>query len=200
MNTHNPLRIIHLNDSKLSDLICFSHLRWDFVYQRPQHLMSRFSNVYRVFFIEEPVFDSDKSFLQIEKVSENLWRVIPHLKPGFSEPEYISEQQLLLKQLFTDFKILNYLFWYYTPMALPLGESFEPQMIAYDCMDELSNFKFAPPALRKEKRLFEKADIVFTGGYNLYNAKKNSHHNIYPFPSSIDKEHFAKARNKWSGA
>jgi UDP-galactopyranose mutase len=64
-------------------------------------------------------------------------------------------------------------------------------------MDELSNFKFAPPSIKHlEKELFNKADIVFTGGHNLYLAKKDCHHNIYSFPSSIDKEHFIQARNK----
>ncbi|GAC1379444.1 MAG: hypothetical protein NVSMB45_01570 [Ginsengibacter sp.] len=80
-------------------------------------------------------------------------------------------------------------------MALGLGNAFQPEVIVYDCMDELSNFKFAPPILKtREKELFEKADIVFTGGHNLYKAKKNYHHNIHAFPSSIDKDHFEKAR------
>jgi UDP-galactopyranose mutase len=62
-------------------------------------------------------------------------------------------------------------------------------------MDELSLFKDAPAILKeREKELFSKADLVFTGGHNLYQAKKDSHENIYPFPSSIDKEHFAQAR------
>ena len=82
-------------------------------------------------------------------------------------------------------------------MALSISNHLVPDLVVYDCMDELSNFKFAPPELKnKEDELFAKADIVFTGGHNLYQAKKNCHHNIYPFPSSIDKEHFFKARKK----
>jgi UDP-galactopyranose mutase len=62
-------------------------------------------------------------------------------------------------------------------------------------MDELSAFKFAPPQLTiLEKELFKKADIVFTGGNSIYESKKNSHHNIFSHPSSIDKHHFGKAR------
>ena len=177
------------------DLVCFCHLRWDFVYQRPQHLMTRFANQNRVFLIEEPLFDiDDTSHLQLDRKG-NLTIVIPHIQHGLSEEDSIFQQVMLLRALFDDEKITNYLFWYYTPMALAVGNYFSPKMIIYDCMDELSLFNFAPPQLReREKELFNKADLVFTGGHNLYNAKKNSHHNIFPFPSSIDKEHFAQAR------
>jgi glycosyltransferase involved in cell wall biosynthesis len=89
----------------------------------------------------------------------------------------------------------RYFSWYYTPMALPFTEHLSPELVIYDCMDELSAFKFAPPQLTiLEKELFKKADIVFTGGHSIYESKKNNHHNIFPFPSSIDKHHFGAAR------
>ena len=98
--------------------------------------------------------------------------------------------------LITQKNINRFFSWYYTPMALPYTEHLKPQMVIYDCMDELSAFKFAPPELHYyEQKLIQKADIVFTGGYSIYYAKQHLHHNIHPFPSSIDKEHFAKARN-----
>ena len=91
----------------------------------------------------------------------------------------------------------KFIFWYYTPMALMFSESFVPHLIVYDCMDELSQFKFAPPELKiLEVKLLERADVVFTGGVSLYEAKKNQHQNIHPFPSSIDREHFIKGRRK----
>jgi UDP-galactopyranose mutase len=92
-------------------------------------------------------------------------------------------------------EIEKYIFWYYTPMALKISDQFYPQRIIYDCMDELSNFKFAPPEIKVlEEQLFSKANLVFTGGHCLYEAKQDCHINIHPFPSSIDKEHFSKAR------
>ena len=180
----------------MDDLICFSHLRWNFVYQRPQHLMSRFAKQTRVFFIEEPWFDAEHtSHLQLEH-KENLTIIIPHIQQGLSNEECTFQQVNLLRDLFEQENITNYYFWYYTPMALAVGNYFSPKMIIYDCMDELSLFKFAPIELKdREKELFNKADLVFTGGHNLFQAKKNSHHNIHPFPSSIDKEHFIQARN-----
>ncbi len=186
------------NYNKPTDLICFSHLRWDFVYQRPQHLLTRFAAKYRVFYVEEPHFyhEHDNS-LKISHPEPNISIVVPHLKDGLTEQEVFDIQQKLLADLFEEKSIKNYIFWYYTPMPLPIGEGFKPQLTVYDCMDELSNFKFAPAALRdREAELFSKADIVFTGGHNLYQAKKNCHDNIYPFPSSIDKKHFIKARKK----
>ncbi|HUS01604.1 MAG TPA: glycosyltransferase family 1 protein [Chitinophagaceae bacterium] len=175
------------------DLICFSHLRWNFVYQRPQHLMSRFARQNRVFLIEEPIYH-EHTHLELERKG-NLTVVIPHLQHGLSEDDAVNEQVRLLKELFEQENVTSYLFWYYTPMAMAIGNSFSPKFIIYDCMDELSLFKNAPAILaEREKELFEKADLVFTGGHNLYEAKKSCHHNIYPFPSSIDKEHFAQSR------
>ena len=110
------------------DLICFSHLRWDFVYQRPQHLMSRFAKQNRVFFIEEPVFDTENNHLQLE-LREGLTVVIPHLQAEGSGEDHALQQVNLLKELFNEENITDYFFWYYTPMALALGNSFSPQLI-----------------------------------------------------------------------
>jgi UDP-galactopyranose mutase len=155
--------------------------------------MSRFARQNRVFLIEEPIFH-EQSHLQLDRKG-NLTVIIPHLQHGLSEEDIVNEQVRLLKEFFQEENITSYLFWYYTPMALSIGNFFSPKMIIYDCMDELSLFKNAPAILtEREKELFEKADLVFTGGHNLYQAKKSCHHNIYPFPSSIDKEHFAQAR------
>ena len=178
------------------DLICFSHLRWNFVYQRPQHLLTRFTKNYRVFYVEEPEFtDNQTSTLITRQISEDLWVATPQLPHGISEKDTISLQQGLLLEMFNEYSIHPDIFWYYTPMALPFTKGFLPDLVVYDCMDELSNFKFAPVTLKQlEAELFKKADIVFTGGHNLYQAKKNSHGNIWPVPSSIEKEHFEKSR------
>jgi glycosyltransferase involved in cell wall biosynthesis len=177
------------------DLVCFSHLRWNFVFQRPQHLLTRFSKSMRVFFIEEPVFDETTDFCSVTQSDQNIWTVVPHLQKGLSEEEVISRRKNFLTELFTKWSISRYVFWYYTPMALPISNIFNPELTVYDCMDELSAFKFAPAGLKEnEDELYKKADLVFTGGHSLYEAKKNRHNQIYSFPSSIDKEHFQKAR------
>ena len=183
-----------MNEFEGIDLICFSHLRWNFVYQRPQHLMSRASKTHRIFFIEEPIFDNGVEF-DIQQQSDNLWVIVPHLTPGMDEKSVRTHQREFLSRFLVTMEIQRYATWYYTPMALLISDHLSPAITVYDCMDELSAFKFAPPALiQLEKQLMKKADVVFTGGYSLYEAKKNQHHNIYPFPSSIDLEHFYKAR------
>lgn len=178
-------------------LICFSHLRWDFVYQRPQHLLSRFSKDYIVLFFEEPIFDSKgDSSLSFSLREDHLWVVVPHLPAGIQGNQTNEILKRLLDNLLVSFDLSSLMFWYYTPMALSFSSHFKPAFIVYDCMDELSNFKFAPPELRtNEEELFNRADIVFTGGHSLYQAKKDKHKNIHAFPSSIDKTHFEKARN-----
>jgi UDP-galactopyranose mutase len=85
--------------------------------------------------------------------------------------------------------------WYYTPMMLPFSRHIEAACTVYDCMDELANFRFAPAELLAlERELLAAADVVFTGGYSLYEAKKGLHPNIHPFPSSVDRGHFGRAR------
>jgi glycosyltransferase involved in cell wall biosynthesis len=177
------------------DIICYSHLRWNFVYQRPQHLLSRFAKQFRVFFVEEPLYGAEKPFIENNLSREGVWVVVPHLPEGMKADEAAKAQQQLLEEFFTFYRITRYIFWYYTPMALSFTESFSPLLTVYDCMDELSAFKNAPPRLKElESALLKKANLVFTGGQSLYEAKKHQHPCIYPFPSSIDKKHFEKSR------
>lgn len=178
-------------------LVCFSHLPWKFVYQRPQHLISRFTKKYAVYYIEEFTNSSEEDGYSISKTIENVTVIVPNLcnrvKGAQNEAK---RKETVLKNLFKAHAIQSYVFWYYTPMALAYTASFKPLATVYDCMDELSAFKFAPPELKTfEQQLFKKANIVFTGGNNLYKAKKAQHHNIHSFPSSIDKAHFKAARD-----
>jgi len=180
------------------DLVCFSHLRWDFVYQRPQHLLSRFAKTRRVFFIEEPIISSENSgYLEISKRECGVWVAVPRLPTAISEKEAIAMQQLLLDALFVDAEIQAPILWYYTPMAMPFTQHLEASAVVYDCMDELSAFKGAHPELQsRESRLFSFADLVFTGGRSLYEAKQHQHSDVHAFPSSIDVAHFAQARRQ----
>jgi glycosyltransferase involved in cell wall biosynthesis len=179
-----------------NDLICFSHLRWNFVFQRPQHLMTRFAKQHRVFFIEEPVYDATEDYFELTKNGERLWVIVMHLQNDLAPDELLRRKQKLLHTLLEEVGLVRYVVWYYSPMALEIGRHLQPVLTVYDCMDELSAFKFAPMELKiKELELMTKADVVFTGGTTLFKAKKHQHNNIHPFPSSIDKEHFYKARN-----
>lgn len=187
----------NLNDNSLPEnIICFSHLRWDFVFQRPQHLLTRLSNTFNVYFIEEPVFDAtDQEYYTFTKRDKNLWVMVPHLVGGLSHEENVATLKFMFGRYMDNKQLSNYIFWYYTPMALNFSNGYDPALIIYDCMDELSAFKFAPAELKAyEKELMEKAGLVFTGGQSLYEAKKHQHSNIHAFPSSIDRKHFLKAR------
>ena len=178
------------------DIVCYSHLRWNFVYQRPQHLLSRFAGHFRVLFIEEPVFDGQKGYLDNQQNEDKVWVIVPHLPAGLSAQDTLTMQNNLLKEFFEYFSVKEFIAWYYTPMAIDLNPSFKPALIVYDCMDELSAFKNAPVVIaEREAQLMSMADIVFTGGNSLYQAKKNKHAKIYLFPSSIDRRHFEKARS-----
>ncbi|KAA6436897.1 glycosyltransferase family 1 protein [Dyadobacter flavalbus] len=187
-------------ESLPKNLLCFSHLRWDFVYQRPQHLLTRFSDISAVYFLEEPIFGStDIPYLTFSQRLPDLWVCVPHLSHGLSKEEINLQLKELLKVFFINKNAEEFIFWYYTPMALQFSSHITPGLMVYDCMDELSAFKFAPEELKSlEKDLINNADIVFTGGHSLYEHKKHLHSNIHPFPSSIDKKHFGKARKQKS--
>ena len=181
------------------DLVCLSHLRWDFVFQRPQHLLTRFARDRRVFFVEEPIWHEDPSDaterMEVSPRSDTLWVATPRLPRGLGETEAIIAQRELLDRLLREHDVLDPVLWYYTPMALPFSRHIAAGAVVYDCMDELSAFAGAHPALaRREAELFARADVVFTGGQSLYEAKRTLHTNIHAFPSSIDADHFRQAR------
>lgn len=177
------------------DIVCFSHLRWDFVYQRPQHILTRMAKWFRVFYVEEPIAGASSTYFESNRKQDNLWVIVPHLAPGISEDEVGKRMDEITGEVFASFNIKSYIAWYYTPMAYLAERAFWAELVIYDCMDELSAFLHSPPELKhREKLLMERADIVFTGGYSLYEAKKDRHLNIHLFPSSIDKGHFHRAR------
>ncbi|WP_114791143.1 glycosyltransferase [Niabella yanshanensis] len=177
------------------DLIVFSHLRWYFVYQRPQHLISRFAQMYRTIYIEEPVFKNGDNGYSICYDQSGVLVITPEMNHAHdSDTDAVMTK--ILQQIFQDLAVRKYIIWYYTPMALPFTRHLDPMLTVYDCMDELSAFKFAPPALLElEKELLSKATLVFTGGRSLYEHKRaQSSAPVHCFPSSIDKSHFNKAR------
>jgi UDP-galactopyranose mutase len=178
------------------DLICLSHLRWNFVFQRPQHLMSRFAARQRVYFVEEPLFeDIDAASLTIT-ASDGVFVVVPRLPRGLSAEQTVAPQRAILDHLIASEQITRFVLWYYTPLALKFSAHLKPVATVYDCMDELSAFKNASTELPElERRLMRRADVVFTGGHSLYEAKQLQHTNIHPLPSSVDVRHFAQARN-----
>lgn len=179
------------------DIICFSHLRWNFVYQRPQHILSRCTQGRRVYFIEEPIFNKEPlGRLDISQNDSGVVVVVPNLPENSSEEAINTDLRLLSDGFLAEQNISNYICWYYTPMAIAFTDHLQPQAIVYDCMDELSAFKGASPKLKDyEAELFRRADLVFTGGQSLYEHKVNQHPHVYAFPSSVDVAHFAQARN-----
>jgi UDP-galactopyranose mutase len=179
------------------DVIALSHLRWDFVYQRPQHLLSRCARTNRVWYVEEPVVEAEckEPRLDVRNPQDEVRVCVPHLPPDLSEEESFAVQRELLDEVLSEKRIRNYALWYYTPTALNFTRHLRPRAIVYDCMDELSAFRGAPPGLRhSEAELFKVADLVFTGGRSLYESKKHKHPHVHAFPSSIDPAHFLQAR------
>ena len=174
-------------------LLCFSHLRWDFVTQRPQHLMLRFARDMTVIYWEEPEYGAAAPQLCLSDEPGGVLRIVPQLP----SPDDWLANQALLRDLLDAFLAERPVAvrWYYTPMMLPFSRDIVAARTVYDCMDELSNFRFAPRRLKTlEQELLATADVVFTGGHSLYEVKSAVSANVYAFPSSVDVAHFGRAR------
>jgi UDP-galactopyranose mutase len=177
-------------------IVVFSHLRWDFVYQRPQHLLSRLAQHYPVLFVEEPEFASRPSMEQscpVPNVTVCRART-PVRTLGFHDDQIPLLQPLLASLLPRGERPIV---WFYTPMALPLLRGMNPDLVVYDCMDELASFRNPPKQLlQRESALLNLADLVFAGGPSLYEAKRGRHPSVHCFPSSVDVGHFGQARDR----
>lgn len=198
MNNETSIKPIKsLNSATYFDVVCLYHLRWDFVYQRPQHLMSRFAEKSRVFFFEEAIFSNEPTHLDISRRENNLYVVVPRISHSDGEKKDVAKiERALLENLIKENNLTDFILWFYTPMAMNYARDLSAKSVVFDCMDELSAFKNAPPnLLENERLLIEKADLIFTGGRSLYEAKKDKHPRVYAFPSSIDVAHFETARS-----
>ena len=195
--THSPASAISsLVISQAPLFVCFSHLRWDFVWQRPQHLLSRAAKAYRVLLVEEPLYEPGIApYISVTTRPQGITVAVPILPTGIAPARAIAAQRDLVDRLLAREPEPPQVLWYYTPMALAFTSHLEADLCVYDNMDELSLFSGASQELIDfEAELFSRADIVFTGGASLYEAKRTRHRNMHAFPSSIEFEHFAKAR------
>jgi len=179
-------------------IVVFSHLRWDFVFQRPQHLLTRLARHYRIVIVEEPLHDAARlARLERSEPLPNITVCRPRTPldlPGFHDDQIALVAPLLADLLPRGEKPIA---WFYTPMALPLLQELTPRLVVYDCMDELASFKKAPrQLLQRESALLNLADLVFAGGPSLYEAKRHRHPNVHCFPSSVDVAHFAQAQGR----
>lgn len=198
--------INHFTNSKPAaplPILVHSHLRWDFVWQRPQQILSRLAKNHPVLFVEEPLFDAEPEgdYLQITEPYSHVIRAVPHLPRALCD-QYDNAARAVSALLVQTLNgplgehFQRPVQWFYTPMPAPimLGH-FNERGVVYDCMDELAQFRHAPPDIgKREKRLLAAADVVFTGGHKLYTSKSRYHDNVHFFGCGVDTKHFGKAR------
>ncbi|MEC3947733.1 UDP-galactopyranose mutase [Sphingobium sp. HWE2-09] len=159
--------------------------------------MRRFATERRVFFWEEAILcDHPLPYLEYHPFpADNVIALRPRVPHWWDDEARQTALRELLDTLVATSVPSKPILWFYTPMMLGFAGHVKAHAIIYDCMDELSAFRFADPQLvAQEASLMKRADVVFTGGYSLYEAKRGSHAAIHPFPSAVDTLHFAAAR------
>jgi glycosyltransferase involved in cell wall biosynthesis len=191
------------DSAKRLPIVVHSHLRWDFVWQRPQQILARLSPHHRIAFIEEPLYDGADITLAIIEPMPNVVRIVPHI-PQSLRTGVDAECAMMLPHLqraFGEHPLLAGRFqrviqWFYSPtVAPPFLGMLDAAAVVYDCMDELANFRFAPADLpQREAALLTRADVVFTGGYQLYSKKSKGHRNVHFYGCGVDVDHYEKAR------
>lgn len=177
-------------------LLVLSHLRWDFVFQRPQHLLTRAARDYDVVFVEEPLCEGDETGVR-DGVRAGGVRVVQPLLPAPCDPaEALLHQGEIVERIVDNAGNRPVYLWYYAPMAVAFGHRIDADLVIFDKMDELAAFAFAPPELKaREASLMDMADLVFTGGASLYEAARGRNPSVHCFPSSIEAAHFGRARD-----
>jgi len=185
-------------------IIVHCHLSWDWVWQRPQQFLSRFSARHRVLFVEmQPPTDRlNEPQAEIKATDFPGLTVLQLRFPAarWSDGEYVDrERRRLVKDALAGPLAGQFddpVQWFYDPMAAPSFAGYmKERAIVYDCMDELSKFKGAPPELiERERQLLAAADVVFTGGRKMYESKRRYNPNCHFYGCGVDVEHFAKAR------
>jgi glycosyltransferase involved in cell wall biosynthesis len=185
-------------------IVVHCHLRWDFVWQRPQQIFSRLAAHHPITFIEEPMWQGSERRLHITEPYPNVVRIVPVLRAEEKNDQMDTQYATvlaLLRGALGDDPLLGARFespiqWFYSPMAAPYFlDHFDAAATVYDCMDELAQFRFAPPSLReREQMLISRADVVFTGGYQLFQSKSRYHSNVHFYGCGVDAEHFSRAR------
>jgi glycosyltransferase involved in cell wall biosynthesis len=184
-------------ESARPDLIVLSHLRWSWVWQRPQHLISRFAEQRTTWFIEEPIAadvdEPEMTWRRDGSVLVGCLRVPgPERHIGFDAPEADQLRRILRRTVETATPLV----WLYTPLALPIARVLRPELLVYDVMDDLASFRGASARLRAAQlEALDTADLVFTGGRSLHaGVVRHRQAHVHKFASGVEPDHFARAR------
>jgi glycosyltransferase involved in cell wall biosynthesis len=183
------------------ELVVLSHLRWDWVWQRPQHLVSRIGAGRRTWFVEEPLPVAGLAAPRLRTADAGavtrVWLEVPgepgtHV--GFGDPRAASYAVGLLAVLGVPAAARDV--WLYTPMALDLARALVPRLLVYDVMDDLASFAWAPPELLlRQRQALAEATVVFTGGRSIHRGvAAHRPDGVHLFPSGVDVEHYVPAR------
>ena len=170
-----------------SDLLVFSHHRWDQLFHRPQHLFTRYAKYRRVFFVESPIFGmTEIPRLFLKETTENVLTVVPHLPHEFGPMQMETLLADLVDELIYEEELIDFTVWYDSPKAWAYTQHLTPEAVIYDCDQDHDD----------DKDLMARANIVFASSPSLCEKKEQEHSNVHSCPSAINHPHFKQARLK----
>jgi glycosyltransferase involved in cell wall biosynthesis len=206
MNTGTGFNMTKSRTAELEyPIIVHCHLRWEGVWQRPQQFLSRLSKRHRVLFVESPILkeSSEEPTWELLAVPEypNVTVMRTYFPASrFQEGAWVDAKRAeFLKEALNgplEGEFTRPVQWFYDPMAAPAHmNQFNECAIVYDCMDELSQFRFAPPEIiSRERQLLAHADVVFAGGRKMRDSKARFNPNAHFYGCGVDVKHFSRAR------
>ena len=162
-----------------SDLLVFSHLRWEYIFQRQLQVLSRYAKHRRVYFIEEVILGiTNEPRLYIKTADAKLNIIVPYLPNGLSDSEVNTAMRLMLDELLMDEDIENFTTFYYSPKSLSYSSHMKPSLIFFDCMDD--------EKLLKNNELINKSNYIFTNSQSLHEENSPHKYNLHLLPDSFE--------------
>jgi glycosyltransferase involved in cell wall biosynthesis len=190
--------------ARTAPIIALCHLSWNWVWQRPQQFLSRLAKTHPILFVETYCSDTPTGFIRLHSPEghPNVTVCETHLPASrWSDGRFIDRERrrLLRNTLANELagRFDDAILWFNDPMAVTAFAGYlDESLIVYDCMDELSQFKGAPPALiEREYELLEVADVVFCGGRKMRDKRVRINPNSHFYGTGVDCRHFGSARS-----
>lgn len=180
-----PLPTVH---ASATDLLCFSHVRWHWLRQRPHQLLERAARTRRVVMIEEPVFVPGDAEMYVERPLDRLVVARPCLPYALTGSAVARQLRTLLDGWLAGQDVRPAILWYSSPAPLAYSAHLRAPVTVYDRSDDDCAPSAESPAMLRhlEAELLRRADLVFTGAAARHAGRRLAHPRIHAIPDGVE--------------